>query len=254
MNEKQKKIIIIIAIILVILIISLIIIFKGKEEKPGLIGNIDNIIETDIKKDNEKGIVLTNLNSYFVTKEGEKTKPFMYQFMLNGKQETLKFDNIILNNSDKLAKITMNMNDKNIDILDIIEQASLKKPNSITPKFYILGEKDDEVLVLEVIINEETPSIVYMAINNEGEVRNSFGGYDNQKISEDEFLKAIKNGTLIYDHRISLQDEKTYCDCNNSKSDNWLNKVISERKTFSVLEASLKLEKDSLYECSQYCK
>lgn len=257
MKEKQKKLYIAISIILLLaLIIILLIIFgkKDNDNEDGLIGNIDNVIETDIKKENDKGLVLTNLNSYFVTKDGKKTRPFMYEFTLNGQKEALKFDNIILNNSKGIAKITMNMNNKKIDILDIINKSTLKKPSSITPRFYILGSNDDEVLVLEVIINEEIPSIVYIALDNEGEVRNSFGGYDNQKISEDEFIKSIKNGTLIYDHRISLQDEKTYCNCKDSKSDKWINKVISERKTFSVLEASLKLEKDSLYECSDYCK
>lgn len=259
MKEKQKQLFIIIGVGVLVLIILLFIIFGKKDNKDNnnipIIDNTEQIVTEDIKKDNEKGIVLTNLNAHFKKGVSEKTKEFKYEFNLNNERVTLIFDDAILNNSEKTSKLTMYMNNQKIDVMEIIKKTVVKEPTSIIPKFYILGDKSDEVLLLEVIgIDEDIPYNVYIAINNNGEVRNSFGGYDNEKISDDEFLKAIKQGKLIYDHKISPQDNKLYCICEDLKQGKGLNKVISEKLTFSVLEASLRIDSNDVYECKSYCK
>lgn len=255
--EKKKKILtIIIAVIVVIVAILIIFLPKNKDkEKETFTGNDNNVIKEDIKPVDQKGFVLTNLNSNFITEANEKTKSFVYHFNLNGERKTLKFDNILLNNLSSQAKLTMYMNDTKIDIFDTIYKAVVKKPSSIIPKFYILGENNNEVLLMEVILlDEDIPCNVYIIINNNGEIKNYFGGYDNEKISDNDFLKAITNGILIYDHRIDAKDSNVYCNCSELKKGNGLNKVISEKRTFSVFDFNLKLESDELYECSDYCK
>lgn len=253
--DKRKKLFIIIGVIVVVFIILFIVLFSKDDNDTPSIGNIDKVIEEDIKKDNEKGIVLTNLNNAFILEEGKKTEEFVYNFHLNNENINLKFKNMVLNNKEKPSKITMYMNDKEINIMEIINDTTFKTPTSIIPKFYILGENSNEILLIEIIANdEEIPYNTYIALNNDGEVRNSFGGYDNNKISDTDFIKAIKNGTLIYDHRISNQEYNAYCACNELKKGYGINKVISEKQTFSVLESSLKLESNELYECKTYCK
>lgn len=255
----KKKLFIIIGSVGAILIILLLIIVFMKDENPivppTIGGDTLKIVSEDIKKDNEKGIELVNLNAEFNTKNAEKTKEFTYEFNLNGKRCHLKFANAYLNNSPKTAKFIFYINEHEINVMDVVKSATVQSPTAIKPKFYILGSKEDEVLVLEVkTIDNENTSIIYIAINENGEIRNSFGGYANNKVSEQEQINAMKNGNLIYDHLISLSDKDSYCDCSNKNKKGWLNKVISETKTFSVLEASLKLDKDDLYECNNYCK
>lgn len=255
MKEKQKKLFIIIGIVAIIATILLIVALTNKKSNDNNIdSDISKIVKEDVKKDNEKGIALSNLNSSFKTTLEAKTKPFKYNFNLNGEKETLIFETVLLNSKKSPAKLVMYLDNKKIDVMEIIKKTIVMEPTSIIPKFYLLGDKKDEVLLLEVSTTDEPVSNVYIAFDNDGEVRNFFGGFDNQKVSDDDFLKEIKNGRLVYDHKISNLDDSTYCNCQAKKDKGWLNKVISENQTFSVLEASLKLENHTLYECKAYCK
>lgn len=257
MKKKNIFLFIILGIGIIFIIMFFVINNKNNNDNGNNNNNeiINNENETDseenIKQDNEKGIILTKLNSKFTTEEKKKTKDFTYEINLNGEKEKLILKDIILNNSDKEAKMTMYVNDVQINIMKIINESIMQTPTSITPKFYILGNKNDEVLVLEITTND-TPisSKIYIAINNEGEVRNSFGGLFNNSISENEFIKAIKDGKLIYDHRIGESEPNTICKC----TDKTIPIVISEKRIFSVLESSLMLDSSSEYTCVDYCK
>lgn len=265
---KKKNLFIFIMMGVGILFIILFFVLNGKDNNNNnndnnnnngtINGSVDNDIKNnvkeDIKKDNEKGIVLTNLNSAFINKEGKETKEFVYEFTFNGEREKLVFKDIVLNNGDKEAKMTMYLNDVQIDVMKIINNSIVRTPSAIIPKFYLIGNKNDEVLVLEILTNDtNSTSKVYIALNNEGEVRNSFGGLANDSVSEAEFLKAIKEGNLIYDHKISEAKPEELCTCNASKNPN-ANKVISETKVFTILDSSLIIDHGSEYTCANYCK
>ena len=149
----------------------------------------------------------------------------------------------------------MYLDNKEIDIMEIINNSIRRKPTSIIPKFYILGSKNDEVLLLEILTtDEELASKIYISINNDGEVRNSFGGYSNDKITNAKFEKSIKEGKLIYDHRISNEEPDDICQCSKTNDANKLRIVIYETRVFNVNQSSLKLESSSEYKCSNYCK
>lgn len=256
-EKRNNYLFLIIGIVIIIIIIIIFFVISNNNNNDNSNNNeiIDNgeytNIKEDIKKDDEKGIVLTNLNSAFTTKKNKKTNDFTYQVTLNGKKEKLIFKNIILNNGDKEAQMTMYVNDVQIDVMKIINDSIVRTPTSIIPKFYILGNKNDEVLVLEITSNDtELPSKTYIAINNNGEVRNSFGGLFNNSISDNDFLKSIKEGKLIYDHKIGENQPNEICSC----TGNIVPIVISEKRIFTVLESSLMLDSNSEYTCVDYCK
>ena len=249
---KKKILIIVIAIILIFLIIFLL---SKKDIGEIFQNNIEHIVNEDIKKEAEKGIPLTNLNSYFVTETNKKTDSFIYEFNLNSERQKLKFEKVLLNNSNGSANMIMYMNDKKINIIDIINDAIDKDTTtSIIPKFYILGESNDELLLLEInVIEKDLSSKVYISFNNDGEIRNSFGGYDNKKVTDNEFLKAIQEGVLIFDHRIDKEEPQKYCSCEKINENKNYDKVISEKKYFEVSNSSLKLISDEYYKCVNYC-
>ncbi len=253
---NRKKIFLIIGGCVAIIIVALLIIlFFSNQEFNSSGGTNDKKIKEDIKKDDELGKVLTNLNSNFKLEKKEKTKNFTYEFTLNNERKILKFKNVILNNDKSPAKIDMYIDNVQINIMDIVNNSIVRIPTSIIPVFYILGEKNDEVLLIEILTNDSLlTNKIYIAVNNDGEVRNSFGGLANNDVSQEEFLNAISKGKLIYDHRININESKDICNCEELKKGKALNIVLSEKRTFSVLKSSLIMDSSSEYKCSNYCK